>query len=326
MTAPPDSTGRLHGRSPRTRPTSSPPRRRTWPLDPVLTTVVSSVTHRALEEVERGAPAPGAPALVGRRPGRRRRGRGRRDADGAVRAVPALRAADAGRGGAGARPGAARPRRGGRRRERRAARRPGGRRRDRPAGGGAASVHEHTRLFELGDLVEPAAGAGPAAAGGRADAALALRWFRGLRGRRRRAGRPRGRGRRGATSSEDEMRERIAAGRIWLWEDETGEPVHLTGFNPPSFGVARVGPVYTPKAHRGRGLRQRGRRRGLAPAARGRGAGLPLHRPGEPDLEQDLPGASGSGPSSDMANLVVTRSPDQAGAPADPALDSGGDD
>ena len=49
------------------------------------------------------------------------------------------------------------------------------------------------------------------------------------------------------------MLRRITAGRVWFWEDEHGERVHLTGVNPPSYGVARVGPVYTPKAHRGRG-------------------------------------------------------------------------
>ena len=87
------------------------------------------------------------------------------------------------------------------------------------------------------------------------------------------------------------MRERIAAGRVWFWEDETGEAAHLTGFNPPSFGVARVGPVYTPKAHRGRGFASAAvaevSRRLLADGR----AGLPLHGPGEPDVEQDLPGA-----------------------------------
>ena len=30
-------------------------------------------------------------------------------------------------------------------------------------------------------------------------------------------------------------------------------PVHLTGHNLPAYGVARVGPVYTPREHRGRG-------------------------------------------------------------------------
>jgi predicted GNAT family acetyltransferase len=29
--------------------------------------------------------------------------------------------------------------------------------------------------------------------------------------------------------------------------------VQVTAFNPASFGVARVGPVYTPKEHRGHG-------------------------------------------------------------------------
>jgi predicted GNAT family acetyltransferase len=29
--------------------------------------------------------------------------------------------------------------------------------------------------------------------------------------------------------------------------------VHLTGANPPAFGVARIGPVYTPPEHRRRG-------------------------------------------------------------------------
>jgi predicted GNAT family acetyltransferase len=29
--------------------------------------------------------------------------------------------------------------------------------------------------------------------------------------------------------------------------------VHLTGANPPAYGVARIGPVFTPKEERGRG-------------------------------------------------------------------------
>ena len=46
---------------------------------------------------------------------------------------------------------------------------------------------------------------------------------------------------------------RIEQGRVWLWEDEHGERVHLTGANPPAYGVARIGPVYTPREQRGRG-------------------------------------------------------------------------
>ncbi len=39
---------------------------------------------------------------------------------------------------------------------------------------------------------------------------------------------------------------------MFLWEVD-GEPVHLTGRNPASYGAARIGPVYTPREHRGRG-------------------------------------------------------------------------
>ncbi len=46
---------------------------------------------------------------------------------------------------------------------------------------------------------------------------------------------------------------RIEQGRVWLWEDEHGEPVHLTAVNPPAYGVARIGPVYTPRERRGHG-------------------------------------------------------------------------
>ena len=47
--------------------------------------------------------------------------------------------------------------------------------------------------------------------------------------------------------------------RIRAFTELLGDPqraypvVHLTGANPPAYGVARVGPVYTPAAHRGRG-------------------------------------------------------------------------
>ncbi|GAA2221260.1 hypothetical protein GCM10010413_11260 [Promicromonospora sukumoe] len=44
----------------------------------------------------------------------------------------------------------------------------------------------------------------------------------------------------------------IEEGGVWLWEDG-GEVVQLTGARPPSFGVVRIGPVYTPPQHRGRG-------------------------------------------------------------------------
>jgi GNAT superfamily N-acetyltransferase len=44
----------------------------------------------------------------------------------------------------------------------------------------------------------------------------------------------------------------IEEGVVWLW-DVDGEVVHLTGMRPPAFGVVRIGPVYTPAEHRGHG-------------------------------------------------------------------------
>ncbi len=47
---------------------------------------------------------------------------------------------------------------------------------------------------------------------------------------------------------------RIREGVEWLWELPDGEITHLTGAGLPSYGVSRIGPVYTPKEHRGRGI------------------------------------------------------------------------
>lgn len=46
----------------------------------------------------------------------------------------------------------------------------------------------------------------------------------------------------------------VQAGRVWLWEEPDGRPVHLTTVNPPAFGVVRIGPVYTPDQQRGHGF------------------------------------------------------------------------
>jgi predicted GNAT family acetyltransferase len=49
------------------------------------------------------------------------------------------------------------------------------------------------------------------------------------------------------------MLRRIVDGTVWVWEDTSGVPVHATGATRPMFGVARIGPVYTPPARRGLG-------------------------------------------------------------------------
>ncbi len=122
--------------------------------------------------------------------------------------------------------------------------------------GGAARVDEHTRLFELGDLVVPPAPPGRLRAATGDDAELCRDWFDAFAvDAAEQAGRD---GRHAMPElTLDEVRLRIDAGLIWLWEDESGAPVHLTGYNAPANGVARIGPVYTPREHRGRGYASR---------------------------------------------------------------------
>lgn len=120
--------------------------------------------------------------------------------------------------------------------------------------GGAVRVHEHLRLFELGALVvppSPPGGLRPAAAD---DVDLALAWFHAFgMAAAEQAGRDEPHQGPLETFTIDDMLLRIEQGVIWLWEDESGERVHLTGANPPASGVTRIGPVFTPVGHRGRG-------------------------------------------------------------------------
>ena len=119
--------------------------------------------------------------------------------------------------------------------------------------GGAVTVHEHLRLFELGELVQPPTPAGALRVAGREDGELALAWFLAFEAAAaEQAGRPGAHGALDAFTLED-MRARIDDGIIWFWEDERGGRVHLTGATLPAYGVTRVGPVYTPTEHRGRG-------------------------------------------------------------------------
>jgi hypothetical protein len=120
--------------------------------------------------------------------------------------------------------------------------------------GSRARVHEHTRLHVLEKLVEPrVVPDGRPRVAVLADTELALAWFRAFHAdAAAQAGRlepePRG-----EEFDEAEVVGRITDGRIWLWENGRGVRVSLVGYNTPELGVARVGPVYTPGAERGRG-------------------------------------------------------------------------
>lgn len=119
--------------------------------------------------------------------------------------------------------------------------------------GGRVEVAQHTRLFELTTLRPPAPVEGRLTRVGEEDVDLALRWFNAfMRDADEQAGRPPG------SSAHEELDRDAALRRIqerglYFWLDGDGTPVHLTGTNPPAFGVARIGPVYTPPGQRGRG-------------------------------------------------------------------------
>lgn len=119
--------------------------------------------------------------------------------------------------------------------------------------GGKVAVSMHTRLFELGTLIDPAPARGHLRPAYDDEAPLALEWFRRFHIDAAEQAGNEGHADRAEGTTLDDVSERIRQGRIWMWVDEGDAPRHLTGANPPAYGVARIGPVFTPKEHRGRG-------------------------------------------------------------------------
>ncbi|MFL6270475.1 MAG: GNAT family N-acetyltransferase [Actinomycetes bacterium] len=121
--------------------------------------------------------------------------------------------------------------------------------------GATARVHEHVRLFELGELTLPPAPPGRLRLATPDDVGLCVAWFRAFGVD---AAEQAGRREPHAMEelSEDQLLARIGDDVVWLWEGDSGV-VHLTAANPPANGVARIGPVYTPKEHRGHGYASR---------------------------------------------------------------------
>lgn len=171
--------------------------------------------------------------------------------------------------------------------------------------GGTASVHQHMRLFELGDLVEPAPVPGRLRLAGVEDVELAREWFTAFGAD---AAEQAGRVEEAAAGEHidrEDMARRIEDERVWLWEDQDGGIVHLTGHSLPSFGVARVGPVYTPARHRGRGYASAG----VAAVSRrlvSEGARVCLFTDQANPTSNKIYQALGFRAVVDMANLVIT--------------------
>lgn len=119
-------------------------------------------------------------------------------------------------------------------------------------GGGRAVVAKHTRLFALARPVPARPVPGRLRVATESDVGVATRWIRSfMADADEQAGRSDAR-EPGSALSDDEVSDRIAESLVWLWEVD-GEVVHLTGRGRPAFGVVRVGPVFTPREHRGRG-------------------------------------------------------------------------
>jgi GNAT superfamily N-acetyltransferase len=116
------------------------------------------------------------------------------------------------------------------------------------------SVRMQARLWEARSVEVPPTPAGSLRQATESDAALVLDWFRRFHADAdEQAGRvPDHDG--GEHNTLDSVLVRIREGVEWLWELPDGEVAHLSGASLPSYGVSRIGPVYTPPEHRGRGI------------------------------------------------------------------------
>jgi GNAT superfamily N-acetyltransferase len=120
--------------------------------------------------------------------------------------------------------------------------------------GGEVVSEKATRLWEATSVEVPPAPEGTLRLATEDDAELVLAWFTAFHEEAdEQAGREPD-----PTSGEhntlDSVLVRVREGIEWLWELPDGTVAHLTGSGLPSYGVARIGPVYTPKEFRGRGI------------------------------------------------------------------------
>ena len=120
--------------------------------------------------------------------------------------------------------------------------------------GGEMVTDKATRLWEATSVDVPPAPEGRLRQATEDDAELVLAWFTAFHEvADEQAGRepdPHS----GEHNTLDSVLVRIREGVEWLWEMPDGTVAHLSGAGLPSYGVGRIGPVYTPKEFRGRGI------------------------------------------------------------------------
>jgi GNAT superfamily N-acetyltransferase len=109
--------------------------------------------------------------------------------------------------------------------------------------GDAVEESMRSRLYQLGELTPPEPfPAGQARLAGPADRSLLVTWSEAF-------GQEAGTGPRNIAEMVDD---RLSYRGYTLWE-QAGQPVSLAGLTRQVAGQVRVGPVYTPPGHRGRG-------------------------------------------------------------------------
>ena len=121
-------------------------------------------------------------------------------------------------------------------------------------GGGRAETSEHLRLWEATAVDVPAAPPGRLRRATDDDAELLLDWYGRFEAEADEQAGHEPSAERDQHATLDDMHVRIREGVVWLWELPTGEVAHLSGRSLPSYGVCRIGPVFTPKEHRGLGI------------------------------------------------------------------------
>ena len=109
--------------------------------------------------------------------------------------------------------------------------------------GDAIEESMRSRLYQLGELRPPDPfPPGQARVAGLADRDLLIGWCQAFREEARS----------GPDSLDDMVDDRLSYHGYTLWE-QAGQPVSLAGLTRQVAGQVRVGPVYTPPGHRGRG-------------------------------------------------------------------------